>query len=74
VARIRERVTIYRILVEKSKETDNLEDLGSHRIDNIKMGFKEIGWEGEQGIVAGCCEYGNEPTVSVKREQFLRNF
>jgi hypothetical protein len=26
------------------------------------------------GLVAGCCEHGNEPTVSVNREQFLRNF
>jgi hypothetical protein len=49
--------------MEKSNETDNLEDLGSHRVDNIKMCFKEIGWEGAQGIVAGCCEHGNEPTV-----------
>jgi hypothetical protein len=50
VARIREWINVYRILVKKSKETDNLEDLGSHGVDNIKMSFKEIGWEGAQWI------------------------
>jgi hypothetical protein len=45
VACIRERINVYRILVEKSKQTDNVEDLGSHGVDNIKMGFTEIGWK-----------------------------
>jgi hypothetical protein len=46
------------------------------------MGFREISWERAQwinqpkknGIVAGCCEHGNEPTVSVKYDRFLRAF
>jgi hypothetical protein len=50
VGRIRERINVYRILVEKSKGTDNLAELGSHRVENGKMGFKEIGWEGAQCI------------------------
>jgi hypothetical protein len=38
---------------------------------------KEIGWEGMdwinvsgQGQVAGCCEYGSEPSGSVKWGEF----
>jgi len=38
------------ILVEKSKEIDDLEDLGSDGVHNIKMGFKEIGWKGAEWV------------------------
>jgi hypothetical protein len=47
--------------------------------DNIKMDLIEIEsvrtWLDSsgsgQGPVAGCCEYGNEPSVSVKDVEFL---
>jgi hypothetical protein len=45
-------------------------------VDNIKMGLKEIGWQdvdwicvaqgSGQGLVAGFCEHGNEPSVYIK--------
>ena len=39
----------------------------------MKMGLQEVGWEhgldravSGQGQVAGACEYGNEPSGSIK--------
>ena len=48
--------------------------------DNIKMNLREVGWEqrldrsgsgSAQGQVAGSCEYGNEPSGSIKYGEFL---
>jgi hypothetical protein len=46
--------------------------------DNIKMDLQEVGWGAWTGLiwlmigqVAGCCECGNEPSGSIKREEFL---
>jgi hypothetical protein len=40
--------------------------------DNIGMDIQEVGWEGAgQGQVAGCCEYGDEPSGSIKCAEFL---
>jgi hypothetical protein len=44
--------------------------------DYIRMDLREIGWEGVvldasgsgKGPVAGCCEHGNEPSVSIKSD------
>jgi hypothetical protein len=45
---------------------------------NIRMGLKEIGWRcgldstgAGYGPVAGSCEYGNEPSGSIKGGEFL---
>jgi len=45
----------------------------------IRIDMKESGWEGvdrihgsrAQGPMAGCCEHGNKPSVSVKGGEFL---
>jgi hypothetical protein len=47
--------------------------------DNIRRDLREIGWEGveqmhlaqDKGPVAGYCEHGNEPSVSIKGGEFL---
>jgi hypothetical protein len=45
--------------------------------DNIKMDLREVGCGGAdwvdlaQGQVAGCCVYGDEPSVSIKCGEFL---
>jgi hypothetical protein len=46
--------------------------------DNIKMDLQEVGWGMDwielaqaRGQVAGCCEYGNEPSGSIKCGKFL---
>jgi hypothetical protein len=42
--------------------------------DNIRMDLKEVGCGGMDWIglaQAGNCEYGNEPSGSLKREEFL---
>jgi hypothetical protein len=44
-------------------------------IDGIRMDLRETGWEcrfypggSKQGLVAGCCEYGDEPSGSGATE------
>jgi hypothetical protein len=45
--------------------------------DSVWMDLREIGWEcmdsssSGYGPVAGCCEYGNEPSGSIKGGQYL---
>jgi hypothetical protein len=46
--------------------------------DNIKMDLREVGWGHElhrsgsgQRQLAGSCEYGNEPSASIKCGEFL---
>jgi hypothetical protein len=46
--------------------------------DDIRMDFREIGWEGVDWMHLAqdrdqwqTCEYGNEPSGSVKGEEFL---
>jgi hypothetical protein len=42
--------------------------------DNIKMDLREIGFgdmDWIHGQVAGCCEHGDEPSVSIKCGEFL---
>jgi hypothetical protein len=39
-----------------------------------RMGRREVHagfWWGDPGQVAGCCECGNEPSVSIKCREFL---
>ena len=59
VARIREWINVYRILVEKCKETDNLEDPGSQGYIVLRSGLKK--WAGREpsGFISlrtgNCC-------------------
>jgi hypothetical protein len=46
--------------------------------ENIKIDLQEVGsgnglncWGSGYGQVAGSCECGNEPSGSIKREEFL---
>jgi hypothetical protein len=46
--------------------------------DNTKMNLREVGWEhgldkagSGQRQVAGSCECGDEPSDSIKRQEFL---
>jgi hypothetical protein len=41
--------------------------------DNTEMDLREIGWEYVDwtGTSGGSCEHGNEPTGSMKGEEFL---
>jgi hypothetical protein len=43
--------------------------------DNIRTDLREIEWEGVHwmhlGPVSGPCEHGNEPSGSIKDEEFL---
>jgi hypothetical protein len=49
------------------------------REDNIKKGLQEVGWRehgvdlsgSEYGQVAGCCEFSNGPSGSIKYGEFL---
>jgi hypothetical protein len=62
---------------ENPKVRDYLRDIG---IDRRKMDLNETGCEyvgciqmthAAQGTVAGSCDHGNEPSGSIKGEEFL---
>jgi hypothetical protein len=73
----RERRDVYRVLVGKPEGKRPLARPRSRRENNIKMDLQEVGCGGmdwielAQGQVAGTCECGNEPSGSVKCEEFL---
>jgi hypothetical protein len=70
VARMGEGRGAYRVLVGRPE---------GRWEDNIKMDLQEVGWGGHgldcygsgQGQVAGCCECSNEPSVFIRRGEFL---
>ena len=72
-----ERRGVYKVLVGKPQ---GRRPHGSPRRkweDNIKMDLREVGWGhvldrsgSGQGQVADCCEYGNEPSGSIRCGEF----
>jgi hypothetical protein len=72
VASMGDRRDIYRVLVGKP---EGKRQLGRPRLrweDNIKMDLQEVGCGGKDWIqVAGTCECSNEPSNSIKSEEFL---
>jgi hypothetical protein len=69
---------MHRVLMGSLKERDHLESLGVD--DRIILNMDVTGtvgwaWIGliwlRKGQLEGCCEYGNEPAVSVKCGEFL---
>ena len=79
VARMSEERGVYRVLVGKPEEMRPLGRLRRRWVGNIRMGLKEVGcgvygldWAGPGWRqVADPCECGNEPSGSVKCEEFL---
>ena len=73
VARMGKRRGVYSFLVRRP---EGGRPLGRHRPgweDNIKMDLQEVGCGGrdwielaQEGQVAGTCDCGNEPSVSIK--------
>ena len=68
----------YRVLVVKTKRKRPLGKPKCRWEDNIKMDLQEMAWGhglvlsgSGQGQVAGCCECGNEPSVSIQCGEFL---
>jgi hypothetical protein len=64
---------VYRVSVGKLQGKGPLGRPGRKREDNIKVNLQEVGCEGMDWIekVAGTCEYGNEPSGSIKCGKFL---
>ena len=68
----------YRVLVGKPEGRGRLGRLRCRWDDNIKMDLRELGWGhglnrcgSGLGQMAGCCEYGNESSGSMKCGEFL---
>jgi hypothetical protein len=68
----------YRVFVVSFREQDHLECLSADGRVILKWVFKK--WDREhrldlsgsgQGQMAGCCECGNEPSVSMKSGKFI---
>jgi hypothetical protein len=73
-----ERRGAYRALVGKPEGRRPLGRPRRRWEDNIKMDLSEVGWGhgldqsgSGQGQVAGSCEYGDEPSGSIKCGEFL---
>jgi hypothetical protein len=73
-----ERRGAYRVLVEKPEGRRPLGRPRRRWDDNIKKDLREVGcgcvdWIGlaQDREVAGACECGNEPSGSIKREEFF---
>jgi hypothetical protein len=79
VARMGEDRRVHRVLVWKPEGKRPLGRTRHRWEDNIKMDLQEVGGgRGEldgggsgQGRVAGTCEYGKEPSGSIKWREFL---
>jgi hypothetical protein len=73
VVRIGEKRNAYKILVGKPEGRRPLGKPRRRWVDNIKMDLKEIEWDdidwtdlAQEGPVEDSCEYGNEPSGSIK--------
>ena len=73
-----ERRGAYRILIGKRDKKEPLARPRHRWGDNIKMDLQEVGaghgLDGSglrHGQVAGSCEYGSEPSDSIKCREFL---
>jgi hypothetical protein len=74
-----ERRGAYRDLVGKPEERRPLGRPRRRWENNIKMDLPEVGWGGmdwinlaqDRGQLAGSCEYGYEPSGSIKCGEFL---
>jgi hypothetical protein len=70
-----ERRGVYRVLVGKLEGKGPLLRSRRRWEDNIKMGLQKVGCGSMDWIelaqVAGACECGNEPSGSIKCEDFL---
>jgi len=71
VARIGERIGVYRVLVGKSEGKRPLGRTRPRWEDNIKIHIQEVGWGPGLGHVVGFCSCGNEHSGSIKCGQFL---
>jgi hypothetical protein len=76
VARMGETRDAYRALVGKPEVRRPRGRPGRRWEDTIKMDLLEVGWGGgmdwiDLAQVAGCCEYGDEPSDSIKCGEFL---
>jgi hypothetical protein len=78
IARMEEKRNSFRPLVAKHKRKKLLRTLGINVriilkwILSEKMGRRGVYSPGSgQGQVSGCCEYGNEPSVSIKCGEFF---
>ena len=79
LARIGDRRDVYRVLVAKPEGRRPLGRPRRRWEDNIKIDLLEVGCVGyglhgassRQGHVAGACEFGNEPSGSIKCGEFL---
>jgi PAS domain-containing protein len=78
VARMGTSTGAYWVLVVKPEGRRQPERPRNRREDNIKMDLTEVKWGhkldrcgSKYGQVAGSCEYGNEPSVSIKCGKFL---
>jgi hypothetical protein len=69
---------VYKVLVGKPEGKRPLGRPRGRREEGIRMELGEIGWGGggcglgstgsRHGLMAGCCEYGNEPSGSCATE------
>ena len=73
-----ERRGVYRVLVGKPEGNKPYGRPRRRWENNIKIDLREVGlWHGldlsvsDQEQMAGCCESGNEPSGSIKWEEFL---
>jgi len=78
VARKGVRRGAYRVLIGKRDKKEPLAGPRCRWEDNIKMDLQTVGaghgldFSGlRKGQVAGCCEYGSEPSDSIKCREFL---
>jgi hypothetical protein len=61
----------------RSEGKSPLEKRRRRREDNIKMDFRETGIDGMdaaglgEGVVAGFCEHGTEPSSSIRKQDIF---
>jgi hypothetical protein len=68
VARMGEERKVYKVLVGKPEGKRPLGRPRRRWEHGIRMDLREIGLGGGQGLVAGCCECGDEPSGSCATE------
>jgi hypothetical protein len=77
VARVGELRNIYEVFVRKRNGKRSLGRPRRKWKDNIRLDLREVGWLAGRGLdasgsgAAESCEYGNEPSGSMKCGKFL---